>query len=91
LWRAPERCSRRPEPEPRACPLGGTADPNRAGENTRNPGQPKGLRLGGHPRTPSRLHLSCFQGSPNLSFLSHFLLQAISLLANHLLAPLLPM
>lgn len=88
LGREPQRCSRRREPEPRACPLGGAADPNRAGENARNLGLPKGLRLGGQPRTPSRLHLSCFQGFPNLSFLSHFLLQATSLLASHFFHPL---
>lgn len=34
----PQRSSHRRDPEPRECPLGGAADPNRAGKNTRNLG-----------------------------------------------------
>lgn len=53
LGRGPLLSSQPLEPAPRACPLGGAPDPNSL-ENTRNAGQS---------RTPSRLRLSCFQGS----------------------------
>lgn len=44
------------------------------------PRTPKGLRLGGHPTTPSHCHRSCLQGFPSLSLLRHFLLRTILLL-----------
>lgn len=93
LGRKTESSSRRPEPEPGACPLGGAADPNRARGKYQEPrpalGPPQAGWSSQDPKPPPPLLLS---GVPQPVILQSFL-AASRLLAckNHLLAPLPPL